>query len=151
MERATAREWRHPGLSSARKRVPIRQKKQKTLRYGLAKERVKRKHYGGGQEDKECKHNPLQYRQGPGHRLSPSRGSSGSINGGGRTIPRRYNPQGFKGMLATLRVDKGGQLEGVRGSRNRLAARVCMGQEGPREQVEGGKTASIGTGDGGRR
>ena len=64
---------------------------------------------------------------------------------GGRMKPRRNNPQGLKGELATTsRAEKGGQPEGGRGGRNGLAARGCRGCHGPVDQFEGGKTVSSG-------
>ena len=42
------------------------------------------------------------------------------------------------------RAVKGGRPDGVRGGRIGIAERGCRGQQGPGEQVEGGKTASAG-------
>ena len=42
------------------------------------------------------------------------------------------------------RAEKGGLTEGRRGGTNGPAARICRVQQGPGDQVEGGKTASAG-------
>ena len=51
-------------------------------------------------------------------------------NGVEITEPRRTNPQGLTGTLATPRAAKGGRLDGGRGDLNGLAARGCMGPTG---------------------
>ena len=45
---------------------------------------------------------------------------------------------------ATSRAAEGGRLDRGRDGRNGLIARGCRGQQGPGEQVEGGKTAIAG-------
>ena len=49
-----------------------------------------------------------------------------------------------------LRAEKWGKRDMGRGNINGLAARGCMGQDVPGEQVEGGNTASTWMGGGGR-
>ena len=39
--------------------------------------------------------------------VEAGRGGSGPINGGGRKKPRRDNPQGLKGAVATSRASQG--------------------------------------------
>ena len=46
-------------------------------------------------------------------------------NGGGSTEPRKNHLEGYSGTLATPKAAKGGQPDGGRDSRNRLAERGC--------------------------
>ena len=48
------------------------------------------------------------------------------------------------GALATLRAEKEGRLDRGQGGRNGLAMWDCRGQQGPKEQVEGVNTESLG-------
>ena len=61
-------------LVSAQKGAQKKTSHQKTPRYGAAQERVRKKHDGGGQESRECTHDPLQDRQRPGHMSRPAEG-----------------------------------------------------------------------------
>ena len=74
-------------------------KYQKTPRDWAAQERVKTNRGGGGQEARNWRHNPPWDRQGMGRWSRLTGGRSGSRNGGGRTEPRRANPQGLTGTL----------------------------------------------------
>ena len=61
-----------------------------------------------------------------------------------RAEPRRDQPQGTSGILATSRADKGGVTHKGGGGRNRPVAQGFRGQEGPGDQVKDNNTASAG-------
>ena len=96
---------------------------------------MKRKHGGGGQETRTGGTTPLGTRRDQARGRGWKGGGSGYRNGGGRTQPRRENPQGLTGALATSREAKGGRQDGGRGGENGLAAEGCRGRYGPGEQV----------------
>ena len=150
MGRAATRECILSGLVSAQKGAQKTKRYQKTPLDRAAQDQVKRKHRGVGKEDRNWRHDPPWYRQGPGRRSRPAGRRSGSRNSGGRKEPRRANPQGLKGTLATSTKVKGGRPDGGRGGRNEIAEQGCRIRQGPGEKVEGGKKASAGTGSGGR-
>ena len=62
--------------------------------------------------------------------------------------PRKDHPQGSSKTIVMLRAKKGGLIDGGGGGTNMIAEQGCRGRGGPRDQVEGGNTASVGTSGG---
>ena len=112
---------------------------------------MERKHGRVGHEARNWRHNPLQDRQGLGHRLKTAGGRSGLKNGVIKMEPIRANPQVFTGTLSMSMAEKGERPDGGRGGKNRLLAQGFRAQQGTGEQVEGVNTERVGTVSGGRR